>query len=305
MRRCIVPLAVLLVGALACHPRTTPARYLYVVTCDARVDKLDTTTDRKIGAYELAQRTGNQTLIPPVVGTLDGCLAYQAVYDPKASIFRTVVPVEVQPKADGTKDYRVLAFSVPDLQWLNTASAGTNLDAPPRVEGETAGPPQTDLDLSAFTPDRTAIPNQILESSAEKVLLRIFTANPSDLMLAVADRRSHTLVRLQSVVPTVAPAVHLAPGGEVVLVEETEAGGSHPAKNGKLSLYDAKTGSRIQEFSDPHIKELYFLTISPTGKAIYHSGETYWFLDLGKTFPVDAVTRVGPGDSPAMFFADR
>ena len=307
--------AVLLLGSLICHPQTKTGRYLYVVGCDALVDKLDTVADQKMAAYDLAKRTGKEQLIPAVTGTLDGCLAYQAVYDDKASVFYTIVPVEAQPKPDGTKDYRVLGFSVPELTLAKSMNGGENASDPPHLEAGKGQPvkvvtasewrPQTELDLSTFAPDKKNIPNQILETSGEKVLLRIFTANRNELALAVADRKSKTLVRLQDTPSTFAPNVHLAPGGDDVLVEEALQSGSQVTKTGKLLLYSASTGKPIKELSGQHIQELYFLAISPTGKAIYHSSDKYSFIDLGKTFVPDVVTRPIPTGYPGLFFADK
>jgi len=316
MRNYFTLVAVLLFGSSACYPQTTTGRYLYVVGCGAQVDKLDTSAERKSDVYDLTQRTGRRQLIPSVKGALDGCLAYQAAYDSAVSIFYTVVPVEAEPKPGGKKDYRVLGFSVPDLQLVKEMPGGENLDDPPhleigkgeRVEVLKAGEwsPRTDMDLSPYAPDEKQIPNQILEISGERVLLRIFTASQSELVLAVADRKSNTLVRLEGISTTVVSNVHLAPGGADVLIEEMEKdGGSRLAKNGKVALYDSKTGKRVKDFSDPHIKDLYFLAISPTGKAIYHSGETYWFIDIGRKFVPDAVTRPISAGYPGLFFADK
>ena len=87
-----------------------PGRFLYVISCDARVDKLDTVSGRKLNTYDLANQTGKASLVPRVQGPLDGCLVSQAVFDSKSSTFSTAVPVTNEPKADGTKDYRVLTL---------------------------------------------------------------------------------------------------------------------------------------------------------------------------------------------------
>src|SRR5271170_3101079 len=191
MRNYLISL-VLLVGIFAPPPPTTVGRFLYVVSCDARIDKLDTTVGRKVDAYDLAKRTGKEQLIPVVHGPLAGCLSYQALFDVQASVFYTAVPLADQPKPDGTKDYRVLAFSVPGLQLVKRMSGGESLDAPPHLRLDTGvakifkaseWSPQSDLDLSAYAPGKTQVPNQVLESSGEKVLLRIFTATGCELVL--------------------------------------------------------------------------------------------------------------------------
>src|ERR1700690_2362171 len=109
-------------------------RFLYVIGCDAHVDKLDTVAERKVKTFNLAAQTGKEALIPVVPGALDSCLASQALYDSRNSVFSTAVPVTNDPKADGTKDYRVLTFSVPSMNLVKQVSAGENLNAPPHLE---------------------------------------------------------------------------------------------------------------------------------------------------------------------------
>ena len=315
MRAYLSVVAMLLSWSLMCCSQTAAGRYLYVVGCGAVVDKLDTAKDQKIDSYDLATRTGKERLVPQVKGTLDGCLAYQAAYDAAASVFYTVVPIESESKPDGTKDYRVLVFSVPQVELVRSINGVENVGDPPHLEigaGESVKivnasgwAPRTTLDLSTFAPDLKAIPNQILEASGEKVLLRIFAANPNELIIAVADRKSKTLVRLQSVPSTLAPDVHLVPGGADVLVEEIGRNAGRATKTGKLMLYDSETGRAVKDFSDPHVKELYFLALSPTGKAIYHSGNTYWFIDLGQRFVPVPVTRPISTGYPGLFFAEK
>jgi hypothetical protein len=313
MRRFLYPLVLLLLGTLACASQSSSGRYLYVVRCDAVVDKLDTRSNPKAESYELARRPGAESLIPEDDGTLDGCLANQAAFDPDSSIFYTIVPTSIQTRDDGTMDYRVLGFSVPALRLVKTLPGGESLDLPPhlvldsgiRALKDEEWSPQTDLDLSKTTPNGQPIPNQILESSGDAFLLRIFGRSVDELILAVAHRGSKDLVRLQGVPSTVAPNVHLAPGGDEVMVEVTAGGDSISAKTGTLALFDARTGQKEKELSDPHVKSLYYLAISPSGKAIYHSNHTYWFVDLGETFDGPPVTRPLPGDNPGLFFADQ
>ena len=115
---------------------------------------------------------------------------------------------------------------------MKQQDGGENLDTPPHLEFQLGTlkilrpgdwTPKTDLDLSDYGPDMTRTPNQILEGSEDQVLLRLFTGDDKQLVLAVADRKTHKLVRLQGIPTTVAPNVHLAPGGGYVLIEETAA----------------------------------------------------------------------------------
>src|SRR4029077_6928013 len=219
-----------------------------------------TITGRKMETYDLAKRTGKESVIPVVQGALDSCLASQAVYNGTASTFSTVVPISNEPKADGTKDYRVLSFSVPRMDLVKQEHGGENLDAPPHLELQSGTlkilkpsdwTPQTSLDLSAYSPNKTQTPNQILESSGDRVLLRLFTADDKQLVLAIADRKSQKLVGLQGVPTTVAPSVHIVPGGCHMLIEETGTG-DKPGKTGRLVLFDAVTGKEQKEFNDSH-----------------------------------------------------
>src|SRR5437660_244604 len=303
----------LLPGICLPGPAAVSGQFLYVFSCDAQVDKLDTVAGRKVKTYDLAKRTGKESLIPMVQGALESCLASQAVYDSKASMFSTAVPVTNAPKADGSKDYRVLSFSVPGIEFVKQERGGESLDAPPHLEWQSGKlkilkpsdwMPQTDLDLFSYSPDKTRIPNEILESSGDRVLLRLFTADDKQLVLAVADRKQQKLVRLQRVPTTVAPSAHIVPGGGYVLVEETRTR-EKPDKTGRLALFNSVTGKPQKEVNDPHIKDLYFLAVSPTGRTVYHSGDNYWFLDLKMNFAPAAVSRPISKGYPAFFFADE
>jgi hypothetical protein len=287
-------------------------RYLYVLTCDARLDKLDTVEDRKAASYDLAKLSGDPP-IPAATDGLDGCLAYQAEYDPGKSGFYTTVPLQASMKSNGTKDYRTLGFPIPNLILVYNAPAGSNWDVPPHL-AVAAGAvkifpgadwhPRTDLDLSTFAPDKQPLGNQIIETSGNRVLLRIFTADPAQLSLAIADTYSETVVRLQSAPATTVSNAHLTPGGSAVLIEEV-TGTSKPVKTGNLDIFDAATGRFAKQLTGPMVREQYFLAISSTGRAIYHSGETYSFIDLGHSYTSDTVTRPSTGSYPAMFFASK
>jgi hypothetical protein len=311
--RKILALAGALAAGLPASGAIAAGRYAYVLGCDARIDKLDTVVDRKIESVDLASRTGRgAALIPKVEGGLDGCLAYTAVYDPSRSRFYTIVPLQARSKPDGTKDYRALAFSVPGL-WLRGKERKTMSTADParlrlkrgRLVSADQVPPRTDVELGNFEPEKSAIPNQILETSGDIALLRLFTANRDELVLAVANLRAKTLGRLNSLPPTTALNVHLAPGGRAVLVEEVTVSGSTATKSGRLILYDSASGNSVSTFNEPDTKGLAFIAIAPDGHAICRSSETYRLVDLGRTFTDTPVTRPFSLALPAFFFADR
>lgn len=305
--------AVLVVAATACQQSApAAARYLYVVTCDARVDKLDTRAARKEASYDLSASILNTT--PPAGGqAIDGCLAYHPAFDTDGALLYFVSPTQAQANADGTRDYRILGVSLPSMKLVKNVLAGEKQseaprlelapDQSPRVVSETESPLETDIDLAAYAPDHEAFPNQIIESSGDRVLLRSFAASPDELRLGVANTRTKTLVWLKSLPPTTALLSHLAPGGDVVMIEVTEPG--KPTEiTGKLALFDSNTGAVIDEMADGRPRGQYFLAISPDGKGVYHAGETYSFVDLKHTFGNQPVAHPLDPDRPAVFFAD-
>jgi hypothetical protein len=307
-------IAFLLVTCAACAHVPPPAgRYLYRVTCDAEIARFDTLEKQKTGAYDLAKRPGAEGLVPIPVGVLEVCLARDAVFDPVASVFYTVVPTSLQESAAGTLSYRVLSFSVPGITLVTQAPAGSELEYPPRLE-LAAGrvrviPPDeplvTDIELSGFTPERRAMPNRIVESSGGRVLLSL--SEKDALVFAVADRLTRTLVRMQNIPRTDHNSIHLSPGGTAVLVEEVSEPGRPAPKTGRLVIHDAGTGRFLKAFNEPRIVGLFYHGMSPTGVALYQDSERNELVDLGMTFPAEAVV-ISPlaefAGNPA-FFADR
>jgi hypothetical protein len=287
-------------------------RFLYQVSCSAKLDRFDTVTGRRTNAVDLARRTGKRPLIPVVAGALELCLANQVVFDAAAGVFYTLVPSQGTPRDDGTVDYRILGFAIPAITLVKELPGGSHLEHPPRLALGPAGVqavapadgPRPDEDLSGYAPEHRALPNRILESSGERLLLQL-TAGP-DVAIAVADRASRTLVRLQGPLPTVPDGVHLTPGGGQVLVEEARPG-AQPARTGTLFLYDARTGARSKTLSDPAVARLVFRGIAPTGRALFDLLEAYRFVDLGMTFPAQPVVRPAHDEfpRPAVFFSDR
>jgi hypothetical protein len=304
----------LLVTCAACaHAPPTAGRYLYRVTCDAELARFDTFEKQKTGHYELARRPGAEGLIPTPVGVLEGCLANGTVFDPVASRFYTIVPSRL-PQGDAlTVSYRLLSFSVPEITLAAQAPAGNELEHPPRLELAEGRvriispdePLVTDIDLSGFTPDRHAMPNRIIESSGERVLLS--SSEKDALVFAVADRRTRTLVRMQNTPRTDHNSIHLSPGGTAVLVEELSEPGRPAPKTGRLVIFDADTGRIMKALDEPRIIGLFYHGTSPTGVALFQDSERDELINLGMTFPAEPVV-VSPlaefAGNPA-FFADR
>jgi hypothetical protein len=304
----------LMVTCAACAHAPPPAgRYLYRVTCDAEIARFDTVEKRRTDQYPLATRPGADGLIPVPVGVLEVCLANGILFDPVASTFYTIVPTHL-PRGDALElSYRLLSFSVPSITLTAQASAGNNLEHPPRLElaaGQVrvVSPDQplvTDIDLSGFAPEHHAVPNRIIESSGERVLLSL--SEKGTLVFAVADRRAKTLVRLQHIPRTDHNSIHLSPGGTVVLVEEISEPGRPAPKTGRLVIFDTGTGGIVKALYEPRIIGLFYHGMSPTGVALYQDSKRDELISLGMTFPAEAVV-VSPlaefAANPA-FFADR
>jgi hypothetical protein len=226
----------LLYSCLATATWAEPGRFLYVLGCDARLTKIDTVLERKVGRTDLAGRTAGHRIIPKVRGALDGCLSNQAVYDPRASRF-----------------YHLLGFSIPQMRLVQDTAAGDSLPDLPHLEMDQAmhvsvinasdWSPQTDLDLRGFGAEGAPIRNQLLESAGREVLLRIFTAHEGKLVIGVADRESKALAYLRELPDTTARNVHLAPGGGFVLVEEVASASPHPEKTGRVILIRRHDGT--------------------------------------------------------------
>lgn len=302
-----------LMGWAVAHAEATP-RYLYQISCAARVDRFDAATGRKTNSFDLAQRTGKVRLIPDAEGALEVCLSNRTIFDRHRSVFYILAPKLAHPKDDGTSDYRILGFSVPALTLTKEIAAGDSREHPPQLELRSDGvvavegePPRSDLDLSKFAPERHELVNRVLERSGDRALLNL----PTDarLDIGVADSGTMTFVRLESLPVTTVENVHLSPGGTHVLVEEVVMGENSrsPRKSGRLLLYDAKTGRVAKTLSEPSIIKLYLRGISPLGKVLYDLLDEYRFVDLRIRFPAVSVIRASSEDfsQPAVFFSDK
>ena len=248
--------ATLLLAAILSTTALGPAgaqegRYLYVVGCGARVDKLDVAEGHKVASFDLAAAA---KAIPSGPGPLDGCLANQAVYDSKSSIFYTVVPLQAETKPNDAKDYRVLGFSIPALKLVYSQPAGDDLKDAPRIEASPAGGvkivatpnpgPPLYLDLSAFESEMGPLGNQILEVSDGRFLLRLHMFNRKEWGFAVVDPTAHKLVVLKDLPAMTAPQAHLTPGGGAVLVLASTGARSFFQSTGNLTSIRRDDGPR-------------------------------------------------------------
>ncbi len=285
--------ALLAAPAAAALPRT-----LYRALCDGRVETVDTVTART-RTVDLAPKLRVAPVRGVAKATFDGCLLNQAVYVAAARRFYSVVPDAATTRDDGTTDYRVLGFAVPGLRPSGVVKRFPNQTEPPRiavVAGRVVAAPDaaTALDLSGFDRDR-ATRNQRIEASGSRVLLRLFDGDA--LVLAVADVRAKTVVRLRGVVATTALNAHLAPGGEQVYVEAVDA---KAVKTGTAATYDARTGTRLLTLTDPRIASMAFVAVAPMGKAVYATDAKVALIGLGTRFTADPVTSATPSTN---FFA--
>jgi hypothetical protein len=304
--------------ALAAEPSRHRGRYLYEVSCLARLQKFDTMTGQRIASYDLSSRTGTERLIPPNRGMVETCLANSTVFDEKASVFYTLVPGSEH--TDPTQDYKVLGFSIPAVSLVVQRPAGRAewAEMPWRIEVRPGSVPalvpeptseSRQLDLSTVSPSLKRVPNQVEAASGRRTLIELLGSKT--WTGAIVDPIAKTYVPVGPFHPY--GLVHLSPGGTHILVEETDAAGG---KIGKDDLYEVATGKLVRTFADARIKELEFRGIAPTGRVLYAHGDAtsgdfgngpYVLFDLGVTFPPDQVTVVVAEDfpPPVVFFADR
>ena len=311
MSRAVAMLLVLLACAACAHAPLQVGRYLYEVTCEAEVIRFDTVAKKKTSEYDLAKRA--RGLMPISVGVLEVCLAKDSVFDPVASVFYTLVPTRLEPSDTQTFSYRLLSFSVPEIELVGQAPAGAGLEYAPRLELAARRvrvispdePLATYVDLSRFAPDRRDLPNRIVEWSGERLLVML-RGKDTDVF-AVADRSSWTLLRLQLPPGANFAHVHLSPGGTHVLYDEASGPGPYAPTTGRLAIYDTRTGGVVKELFEPRIVGLHYHGMAPTGVALYQDSVRDELVDLGMTFPAEAVVAPTGAEypGPAVFFADR
>jgi len=301
--------------SLACtRTPATRGRYLYEVTCDGRVERFDTVEKKKTATFDLAKQPGAGGVVPFTEGMIEVCLAKDTKYDPAKSVFYTLTPTSLRAGPDATYSWRMLTFSVPELALVAQAPAGENLDNPPALQFEGGsvrvippeGPWPADMDLSAFAPDHGQIFNRTLEWSGTRYLLRL--SERGGPTLAVADRASKSLARLNPPVNLDEVRVHLSPGGTHVLVEAMAQPVQYAPVTGKLTLYDSGTGQVVKQLDEPSIAGFYFHGMAPTGVALYQlPGRDDELVELGVVFPPEQVIVAALDDDfppPASFFAE-
>ncbi len=318
MRRLIsLLLALAALGMASAQTQPPKLRYLYQLGCDGTLDKIDTVSRSKESQVDLATRTGKLATIPRVQGneTFDGCLTYPPLYDAGRHLFYTAVPARAQVNEDGVRGYSILGFSLPELRLVKVISGGKDSEDPPAYRINDQGEVQVgqavenpssvlpeQLDLSGYQP-AGIVHNTVLEGAGERFLLRIYLPSGAQ-EFAVADRSAKTVTVSEGLAASLKD-VHLTPGGKLVFAEESEASAQGMHRDGKLLIYNAKTGKKSKEIIDQRLKQAYFLAVAPTGWVIYIAQGKYLFFDLGETFAADDAEPIGANRSTSYFFADR
>lgn len=310
-------IALLALLAAACTQRQDPAseRFLYVVNCVASVDKLDTQEGKRIATFNLAERSALVPLLASAASGLDGCIAERVAHDVAAKQVHVVVPTQTRLSANGSRDFQLLTFALPDWAFVSAQLAGNGLEDAPYLQRSADGALRvqpardwtavTEIDLREYKGAAQVSGNQIIESSGGVSLLRLFTGEPNRLLLALADQSARTLTPLTDLPSTTALNVHLAPGGGFVLVEVTEPTGTPARRTGALRLYDG-SGKTVADLADEAVGTMSFLALTPNGLAIYHMGSDYRFVAVapkGQRFGSAPVTQPLPDARPALVFA--
>ena len=151
----------------------TRDRYLYVITCDGRVDKVDTLNGETSFSAQLAERTGKQTLDSRCGRHAQWLFNLTArPMTPKNLSCTRSLRSPRMPLPDGTRDYRALSFSVPGLELINSRPAAEHAALPPRLvlgQGEIKIVPEAEWTPPVFRPG-----TQVLAQSGPVFLLRVF-----------------------------------------------------------------------------------------------------------------------------------
>ena len=308
--------------ATACTPKQAPVseRFLYVVDCEARVDKLDTVDGKKLATIALAERSPLVPKVQSAQSGLDGCIAESVLPDATGKQVSVIVPTTTRVNSEGKRDFQWLTFALPEWTFVSAKPAGTALEQPPFLQRDASGALvvkraeerslPTELDLREYKNATTVLANTIIESSGDVSLLRVFTAVKSRLVLGLANQRTRALTLLVDVPTTTVTNVHLAPGGDYVLVEVTEPtdGKSAPIRRtGALRLYDSQ-GKSVADVMDEGSRNAAFLALTPNGSAVYRSGGDYRFVTLapkGMRFGNSSVTQPSQDAKLGLVFSGQ
>lgn len=94
----------------------TATRYLYILNCDAILQKFDTVSRKQVSMTSLAKHS---SLIPTHGGqansVVDGCSTSGAAYQAKTALLYTVSPSTGSIEPGAIRHFRILSFHLPDL----------------------------------------------------------------------------------------------------------------------------------------------------------------------------------------------
>ena len=278
------------------------ARFLYVVYCDGRVDKIDTREKKLLSSFALSERSGQPPAVPSLAsagGQMDGCLAQRVLINAAGTAVSLLAPKDARLDGSGVQDFQVLTFSLP--QWtLSSAEPAGKLAVAPWLQRDGASKlqvlpedPQLAaalIDLRAFKGATNDMGGLLLQSSGAVSLLSLLVKDTTQLALGVANVETRTLKRLVELPATSLRHVHLAPGGGFVLVEAVSAAAPHQ-RTGALRLFDAN-GKPVADITDERMRNMAFVALTPNGLAVYGDASgAYHFVSLRQTFGSTSVVQ--------------
>ena len=297
-------------------------RFLYVVNCSGRVDKLDTRERKLVSSFTLAERSGTATDAPAVPslassgGQMDGCLAQRVLVDAAGTAVSLIAPKDARLDSNGLQDFQALTFALPQWTLTRTEPAG-KLAVAPWLQRDAAGKlrmlPENPslatvpLDLREFKGAANDIGGVLLQSSGDVSLLSLLLKDSTQLALGIANAKTRTLTTLPELPPTTLRHAHLAPGGGFVLIEATSVAAPNQ-RTGALRLADAN-GKTVADLSDERVRNMAFIALTPNGLAVYaDAAGAYHFVSLGQPFGATEVVQSplaapSAAPAPALVFA--
>jgi hypothetical protein len=292
------------------------ARFLYVINCNGRVDKLDTREKKLVSSFALSERSGAPSAVPSLAdsgGQIDGCLAQRVIVDSSGTQVSLIAPKNARLDANGLQDFQALSFTLPSFTLTRAQPAGTLAEAPwlqrdatgtlqvlpdnPLLTALTAAP----LDVQALKGAAKDMGGLLLQTSGDVSLLSLLVKDSTALALGLADAKTRTLTQLAELPPTTLNHVHLAPGGGYVLIELTAATAPH-SRTGALRIYRINSNKPVAELTDERLRDdssLRFAALTANGQAVYsNAAGAYHFVALGHSFGTAAVAQ-SPLATPA------
>lgn len=277
------------------------ARFLYVISCDGRVDKIDTREKKLVSSFALSERTertersGQPSAVPSLAsagGQMDSCLAQRVLPNATGTAVSLIAPKDARVDSNRVQDFQVLTFALPQWTLISAAPAGKSAVAP-WLQQDGAGKLQVladdpqlaaaAIDLREFKGGTSDMGGLLLQSSGDVSLLSLLFKDSTALALGVANAKTRTLVRLAELPATTFRHVPLAPGGGFVLVEATSAA-APDQRTGTLRLFDGN-GKRLADVTDERMRTMAFVALTPNGLAVYgDAAGAYHFVSLGQTF---------------------